>query len=179
MVSAIIVSASAAAIALLMIKLSALSIGVACTMLACPFIVMRPELYFVLFLLTRPIVDVAASRSIAGVLNPAALYTVLLIIVCGALITRKQSIRTVLKNRVLMNFNRIFLLFPVSFQQPSYQKFYCRFPAACIRAGGGELRGCIFQRGKEVGFAAEAYPVIIGGASGNGRIPADFQKRPV
>ncbi len=111
MVSAIIVSASAAAIALLMIKLSALSIGVACTMLACPFIVMRPELYFVLFLLTRPIVDVAASRSIAGVLNPAALYTVLLIIVCGALITRKQSIRTVLKNRVLMNFNRIFLLF--------------------------------------------------------------------
>ncbi|HNQ50286.1 MAG TPA: O-antigen ligase family protein [Candidatus Omnitrophota bacterium] len=122
-----ILALTAAVIAMLMVNLSVLSAGLTCTMLACPFIVMRPETYFVLFLLTRPMIDIAADYSIGGMLNPAALYTLLLIGVCGALIMRKQSLKVIFSDRVLVNFNIMFSIFLAACLASLFNSRYIRY----------------------------------------------------
>ncbi|MDD4941105.1 MAG: O-antigen ligase family protein [Candidatus Omnitrophica bacterium] len=127
MFSLIALTISAALIAVLMVNLSSLSAGLTCTMMAGPFIVMKPELYFILFILTRPIVDIATEYSIGGVLNPAALYTVLLIVICGALVVRKSHMKLIFGNRVLMNFNRMFILFLAACFASLFNSRYVKF----------------------------------------------------
>ena len=80
-------------------------------MIAAVVMLQYPKVYFILFLILRPSLDLGADQMIIGNINPAGIATLFLVLIGVGILFKKENLIKVKKNRTLMNTNRIFLLF--------------------------------------------------------------------
>lgn len=97
-------------IGLLITNLTPITLGVAFILIFAPIIFLKPELFFVIFLLLRPTVDITFGMKVGGI-NLAAIVTIGLILIASILLLKKDNIQKILTNKFLKGFNIIFLAF--------------------------------------------------------------------
>ncbi len=102
----------------LLINFNLITLGVAVILVFLPVMFMNPSFYFVVFILTRPLMDITASITPVKGVNLAAIATIFFVIVCGPVLLSKNNRKIISDSRFLMNFNKIFILFLL----------YCFFP---------------------------------------------------
>lgn len=94
-----------------MLKPSLKGFVMAVAVLIILFIILKPRLYFIIFVLVRPLMDLYSSKPIFPGFNLASILTIILIFVCGALLFQKESLRKVRESLFLRRFNTLFGLF--------------------------------------------------------------------
>lgn len=98
-------------LSLLLVNLNLATWGMTIILILIPIMFARPQLYFILFLLTRPALDIFSQWTVVCGLNIAAISGVVLIIICGVLLFNKNSLLLIKENRFLVTFNVLFLFF--------------------------------------------------------------------
>ena len=99
-------------IALLILHFSVESLGLALLLVFLLYAVLKPKIFFIFFILTRPVMDLVAGHKLMG-LNLASGLTLFFILICGAAILNKNNLSRLAGNTFLNRFNKLFLTFTV------------------------------------------------------------------
>ena len=75
------------------------------------FLLIYPEAYFIVFILTRSSLDLVAERQVISNINVASVMTALLILVGIIVLLKKDNLSKISTDTFLLNINKIFLLF--------------------------------------------------------------------
>lgn len=100
-------------LAYLCFQASVFSISVAAFISALPILLFFSDIYFMVFLLVRPVVDIYSNYSIGGI-NLAALLTTLLILTCGFRIIKDLFLKKVKIDPLLSLVNKFFIVFLIA-----------------------------------------------------------------
>lgn len=114
MINVLILTTLSLIAALALTRVNALSIGAALAIPFIPLVIAMPGLYFVLFIIGRPALDLAGLFKISGGLNLASMATILFIIICGRMLLNRDKLAAIRQNRFLVTFNILFSLFALT-----------------------------------------------------------------
>jgi O-antigen ligase len=106
------------AVSILVLIYSPASLCIALILIIFPIIALHPEIFFIIFFLVRPTLDLAAEKG-HGCVNLAAIFTLSLISICGLALLRRNNLSFLGKNDFLKKFNALFFLF-IFFSLPSF-----------------------------------------------------------
>lgn len=94
----------------LLINVNLISIGAVFFLLLFPIFIIRPQIYFIAFIILRPLFDLVAEINVAGI-NLASLFTISLILICGLDLLKKENWHKIKETIFLRQFNKLFLSF--------------------------------------------------------------------
>ena len=100
-----------AALSVVLVNLDLITFGLALALIFLPIIIAWPRIYFVFFMVARPMMDLATKLTFAGGINIASVASIVFIIVCGTLVVQKKNLAVLRKNSFMRSFNILFLLF--------------------------------------------------------------------
>ena len=100
-------------VSVVLVNFNLVTMGLAVILVLLPLVVMRPNLYFLFFIVLRPIMDIVSEFKLISDINLAAVSTLFLVGLCGIMLLNKKALRSIRNNRFLRVFNRLFLLFLV------------------------------------------------------------------
>lgn len=95
----------------LLININVISLGMALFIILLPIFITYPHIYFISFILTRPLLDLWAGMGIGGI-NLASFFTISLILICGLdIFVKKENWDRITTNIFLRWFNKFFISF--------------------------------------------------------------------
>ncbi|UCG34727.1 MAG: O-antigen ligase family protein [Candidatus Omnitrophota bacterium] len=74
-------------------------------------ILQYPKVYFILFLILRPSLDLGSDQAVIGNINPASIATLFLVLVGVGILFKKENLMKIKENKTLINLNKLFLFF--------------------------------------------------------------------
>jgi len=98
-------------VSVFLVNFNLVTMGLAVILVLLPLVVMRPNLYFLAFIILRPVMDIFSEFKLISDINLAAISTLFLVGLCGVMLLKKKAFRSIRNNRFLRVFNRLFLLF--------------------------------------------------------------------
>lgn len=103
-----------AAYSILFSNITIIKIGIPMLCVLFAFTLVYPKIYFILFIILRPCLDLFADRQIIGYFNSASIATILLIIIGGMMLVKEDNLLKIKANKILYNSDKLFLLFLVT-----------------------------------------------------------------
>lgn len=95
----------------LLLTVNVITVSLAVAIILAPLVFLRTRIYFMLFILFRPALDMYANLSLGGTVNINTFFTLLLIAVCVVEIVKRPNLERIFANRALMRINQFLFVF--------------------------------------------------------------------